>query len=120
MIDQRQMDKICDLLVNYRKAIVDVTTAAPEDRLEAAYEFACVDQMIHELLGSWVSDDAPVADSDGWIAWDGGEDCPVANGTYTEVRFRMGTVECDDTPEGWDWCNDGVGGDIVAYRVVSE
>ena len=36
MIDQRQLDKICELLVNYRKAIVDVTTAAPEERLEAA------------------------------------------------------------------------------------
>lgn len=116
MIDQSQMDKICDLLVNYRKAIVDVTTAAPADRLEAAYEFANIDQMIHELLGSWVSEEA---DSYGWIKWGGG-DCPVADGTYAEVRFRDGTVDCDSSPEYWNWSKYDGDGCIVAYRVVSE
>ncbi len=119
MIDQRQMDKICDLLVNYRKAIVDVTTAAPEDRLEAAYEFACVDQMIHELLGSWVSDEKPVAESDGWIAWNGGT-CPVPEGTITEVRFKGLNSVVDNYPEDWNWEKMDSQDCIVAYRVVSE
>lgn len=120
MIDQRQMDKICDLLVNYRKAIVDVTTAAPEDRLEAAYEFACVDQMIHELLGSWVSNESPVADKDGWIEWGGGV-CPVADGVFTEVRFSDGLTAKHRSPETWVWRhNQSKGSNIVAYRIVSD
>lgn len=119
MIDQRQLDKICELLVNYRKAIVDVTTAAPEERLEAAYEFSSIDQMIHELLGSWVSDESPVTDSDGWIEWGGGA-CPVPEGTKTEVRFKGQPNVVNSYPEDWCWLKMDNGGCIVAYRIVSE
>jgi hypothetical protein len=59
------------------------------------------------------------ADADGWIEWHGGE-CPVAPGTLTEVKFRAGYIDCDNSPEFWRWSHINDHGDIIAYRVVKE
>lgn len=70
---------------------------------------------------------APQPASDGWIKWEGGE-CPVAEGTMLDVRYRDGTVRGnipalvwadfeDDATEPY-WENDGISNDIVAYRIV--
>ncbi len=68
---------------------------------------------------------APIAAlGDGWINWYGGE-CPVAPGTVIEVRLR----EPDHCSASSDydfahptkcafWRQDGLGNDIVAYRLI--
>ncbi len=143
MITSAQADKICSLLVDYREAIVELTTAAPEDRMAAAYNFADIDRTVHGLLHSWVGTSAPESGSDvriewveasasdggsdGWIEWGGGE-CPVETGTLVDVRYRggkgCGSVPANVDSEGWRdadseyWRNDGFENDIVAYRVV--
>lgn len=60
-----------------------------------------------------------LVDPDGWVKWDGGEECPVSANAPVEVRFRG-----DDEPFGniagnYYWWHNGGSGDIVAYRVVS-
>ncbi|QDH45662.1 hypothetical protein AAM22_gp87 [Pantoea phage vB_PagM_AAM22] len=55
-----------------------------------------------------------------WIEWTGATCCPVAEGKPTEVKFRNGRTDMDDKPEFWDWNHTGVGGDIVAYRIIPE
>lgn len=66
---------------------------------------------------------APQPDADGWIPWVGGE-CPLPSGTEHFVRLRNGNqYGPDDDPESWRWSHhddDGVGDDIIAYRVVQE
>jgi hypothetical protein len=61
---------------------------------------------------------------DGWIAWYGGE-CPVEPGTAIEVRLRE-PDHCSAS-SGYDfahptkcafWRQDGLGNDIVAYRLI--
>jgi hypothetical protein len=61
--------------------------------------------------------DNTVSGAEGWIEWSGGE-CPLADNTRHEVRFRDGSIEADDEPQTWNWSEDGVEGDIIAYRVV--
>ena len=69
----------------------------------------------------------PKADADGWIEWNGGE-CPVENGLMVDIRVRDGREERNlaaNTPtEGRIpdascafWKNDGMAGDIIAYRL---
>lgn len=119
MITSKQYEELCVMIANYRDAVDALHTAAPDDKLWAAGQFATTDRELFAYVRGLTEPVKEAAGQGVWIEWRGGE-CPVADGTRTEVRFRMGTVECDETPEGWDWCNDGVGGDIVAYRVVSE
>lgn len=119
MITNKQLDRICDLLVDYRKAIVELTTAAPEDRRDAAYEFAAIDQTVHELLASWVGTEATKTADDGWIEWVGGTQ-PVEDSRCVEVRFKNGVV-AEEVACWLDWSFDfeEEDGHIVAYRVVS-
>ncbi len=127
MITSTQADQICSLLVDYRKAIVELTTAAPENRMGAAYEFAAIDKTVHELLDSWVEDSTSEGSSDGWIEWGGGE-CPVETGKRVDVRYRDGkesySLPANEESPGWRdagpdfWKNDGFGNDIIAYRIV--
>lgn len=114
MVSQAEVDKVFDLLVNYRKAIVDVTTAAPEDRLEAAYEFSAIDQMIHEVISGWVSETS----DEGWIEWGGGQS-PVEYDTPVSVRFRDGEIsKCVHHARCYRWTHENQVDDVVAYRIV--
>lgn len=61
--------------------------------------------------------DVVKADSEGWIPWDGGE-CPLPDGAGHEVKFLDGDIEEDESPETWQWGNDGSSGDIIAYRPI--
>lgn len=69
----------------------------------------------------------PKADADGWIEWNGGE-CPVENGLMVDIRVRDGreernlaanTLTKGRTPDASCafWKNDGMAGDIIAYRL---
>jgi hypothetical protein len=64
------------------------------------------------------SGQAPDADADGWIKWEGG-DCPVPNGTNVFVRFRDGhaSTSPDPRPHELRWFHLGSTSDIVAYRI---
>lgn len=53
-----------------------------------------------------------------WVAWMGGE-CPVDSGAALEVRFRDGEVVCGAECR-WSWQHNGVGSDIIAYRIIPE
>jgi len=65
-------------------------------------------------------------DANGWIEWKGGE-CPVDHGVMIDVRYRDGVVrKCmpalEPVADYHDvmhqyWQNDGVDGDIIAYRL---
>lgn len=64
------------------------------------------------------------ADAHGWITWAGGE-CPVPKGTLVDVRYRCGNCKFHGQAlmpgfgaSGAFWRNDGMGNDIIAYRVV--
>ena len=55
-------------------------------------------------------------DSDGWIAWHGGE-CPTLS--YVEVRLRSGAaVRKNCNPMELRWSHTGFAGDITHYRIV--
>lgn len=69
----------------------------------------------------------PKADADGWIEWNGGE-CPVEKGLMVDIRVRDGreernlaanTLTKGRTPDASCafWKNDGMAGDIIAYRL---
>lgn len=118
MITNKQLDRICDLLVDYRKAIVELTTAAPEDRMAAAYEFAAIDQMVHEMLASWVEPEDTAADAGGWIEWGGGKR-PVGCNEPIEIRFRNGEEHRAPPVHHYEWRHLNNWSDIIAYRVVS-
>lgn len=50
MINTREFDKLCDLAGDLVKATSAVHTAAPEDRIEAAYNFVRSDEALYEFL----------------------------------------------------------------------
>ena len=54
----------------------------------------------------------------GWVEWTGGE-CPIEQGVRVEIRFRDGEV-ITVVNHGFRWDHNGLGGDIVAYREVSD
>lgn len=69
----------------------------------------------------------PKADADGWIEWKGGE-CPVEKGLMVDIRVRDGreernlaanTLTKGRIPDASCafWKNDGMAGDIIAYRL---
>jgi len=69
----------------------------------------------------------PKADADGWIEWNGGE-CPVEKGLMVDIRVRNGreernlaanTLTKGRIPDASCafWKNDGMAGDIIAYRL---
>ena len=69
----------------------------------------------------------PMTDDDGWIEWNGGE-CPVEKGLMVDIRVRDGREERNlaaNTPTKGRipdascafWKNDGMAGDIIAYRL---
>lgn len=82
-------------------------------------------KLVADRLDTPVS--VPDAQSDGgWIAWGGGE-CPVAEGTLVDVRYRDGDEKScitalTNSPGGRDasadyWMNEGFSADIVSYRI---
>ena len=67
-----------------------------------------------------------------WIEWTGG-DCPVAKGTLVDVKYRDGRSArgvtagtewgesghvSDNGKNAEGWSHDGIGADIVAYRLA--
>jgi len=62
---------------------------------------------------------APTPDADGWIAWNGGAECPVHAKTAVEVRYRNGEFlqfVANEIPAWWRHMGDGF--DVLAYRVT--
>ena len=69
------------------------------------------------------------ADESGWIAWEGGEICPIEGDPIVEVRFRP---LFRSEPSGADihrgklsglvrrWQHHGTAGDVLAYRIVAD
>lgn len=59
-----------------------------------------------------------VVGHDGWIQWSGG-DCPVDSDTIVEVKYRKPSPLHfnNDRAGDFNWSHDGVGGDIIAYRL---
>ena len=58
---------------------------------------------------------------DPWIKWAGGE-CPVPQNTLVEVKLRCGIIKQAAPAKSYRWRHDGdgVGVDIVEYRIVIE
>lgn len=56
---------------------------------------------------------APQPDSEGWIDWKGGGECPVHEDTILDLRFNDGQEILATAADGWRW------NDIIAYRPVS-
>lgn len=60
-------------------------------------------------------------DADGWIPWEGDDECPLPDGHRCDVKHRDGEV-VTDTFAGGDgamiWSHQGFSGDIVGYRPV--
>lgn len=56
---------------------------------------------------------------DGWIYWEGG-DCPVGQNQGVEVKLRGGCGDqfYDNPASYFEWSHNGLGMDIIAYRVV--
>lgn len=88
------------------------------DDFEIIMEVNTLEELIE--ISERLSGDGDRAEGDdGWIAWNGG-DCPVADGTKTEMKFRTGVVAVDSNPEEWKWAHSGQDGDIIAYRIVKD
>lgn len=62
--------------------------------------------------------EAALAASDGWIEWHGGE-CPVDSDAIVEVKFRHPSSYQFNNDRAGDfyWPHDGLGYDIIAYRL---
>ena len=62
-------------------------------------------------------------DSDGWIPWSGGK-CPIpwAKAGEYGIRFSDGyeASNCKIDASDWDWGDDGVPNDIIAYRILTK
>lgn len=56
---------------------------------------------------------------EGWIEWNGGE-CPVGKNQGVEVKLRGGYGDqfYDNAASYFEWSHNGLGMDIIAYRVV--
>ena len=124
MITSKQYDELTELLGKYRDAVGYVHTAEPEDRIDAAYDFAEADKAIEAYVLALVDFDGiakeRAAEDDGWIEWRGGE-CPIPDRTPVEVKFRNGKTNPNHNAEAWGWqsCPElPMDHDIVAYRIV--
>jgi hypothetical protein len=126
-----------------RKAIVDI----PDDEEEPAKE--CGDeplqnphQLVEQALGNladksdgrefkelnsllgkapckWANlEIEQMPQDDGWIKWEGGE-CP-ALGKAVKYKTRSGDLLYSGAARWLSWRHEGVGHDIIAYRVVEE
>lgn len=54
---------------------------------------------------------------DGWVEWDSGPFRPANDKAYVNVRFKSGG-ESEGFVDEFYWTHPGLGGDIIAYRVV--
>lgn len=63
---------------------------------------------------------APIADTDGWTEWRGGEQ-PVPDNTLVEIRLRDG-VKNKAHAYVWNWAHDepNAAFNIVAYRILKD
>ena len=66
----------------------------------------------------------PAADAEGWVEWDFSNDAGpnLPKGALVEVKFRDGSPQTSGSEAqpayNWNWRDDGVSSDIVAYRIV--
>lgn len=101
--------------------VSDVTNPTNTDLAAALREIADTlplgSALIVRLAADRLGEPAPVGD--GWIEWDpdGPANCPVPDGTMTEVKFDDGDTATDSDPEWWDWGSLPMR-QIVAYRIV--
>lgn len=61
----------------------------------------------------------PQPDDDGWIKWEGGG-CPVAGGTFVDIKTRDGELFSDVYGTVVGWSHSFGNADICFYRIVSE
>lgn len=119
MITSKQYDELCVMIANYRDAVDALHTAAADDKLWAAGQFAAADRELSDYVKGLAEPVKEVADSDGWIEWCGGEACADPVGGLVEVKFRNGIIDKSFSHMLY-WRHDGGLADIIAYRVVSE
>lgn len=120
MITSKQYDELCVMIANYRDAVDALHTAAADDKLWAAGQFAAADRELSDYVKGLAEPVKEAADSDGWIDWNGGYDAPVGDGVAVEVMFRGGHTLVERHPEDLNWGPLASRNAIVAYRVVSE
>lgn len=117
MITSKQYEELCVMIANYRDAIDALHTAAPKDKVPAAYQFGEYDRDLFAYVRGLTE---PVADSDGWVEWSGGMR-PVAKDAVVDLKFGDGMVYKLTRAGSWTWAEHHMKKyNIVAYRVVSE
>lgn len=53
-----------------------------------------------------------------WIPWSDGE-CPIPDTVKRwEIKFRSGEISMGLTPSKYNWTHNGIGADIIAYRIL--
>lgn len=121
MITKQERIKISELIEAKQTALSELHQAdfASEIKAHAAFAYVKASDELEAYLDSLVASEDPTADKDGWIEWNGGE-CPVPEGTRTEVRFKGQDNAVDNYPEDWNWEKLDSDGCIIAYRIVSE
>lgn len=92
---------------------------------EGGVTFARVANAAHKMADAMLAARAqsaqpaePVADSDGWIKWEGGR-CPVGHAVRVEIHMRDGFREVGNAGSFY-WKDDGDTCDITAYRLARE
>ena len=74
--------------------------------------------VINDVLAATVPTTEPQKPvNDGWIPWEGGE-CPIKNIPTAEVKYRNGD-KATDKPNNFQWDDEGLSHDIIAYRIVN-
>lgn len=87
-----------------------------------AGDFAWREIAPESIVAYKIVEETPRPGPDGWIPYAGGG-CPVDGGVTVEVRLRSGqenVAEDAQAADYWGWSIYGVGGDIVAYKIVEE
>lgn len=111
-----------ELAIDHRKrgeAGVKITRDQYEAALAASKELRPYQTSTEHYTADVGAGKTASATTDGWIDWHGGE-CPVDVDTLVEVQLRNpgNYHKCMPTrADSWDWGNDGVDGDIIAYRL---
>lgn len=78
-------------------------------------------RQVLNVLDAADEDTALVADSDGWIEWNG-RYCPVPDNTKVDVIMSNGAHDYACKAGDWNWIKDrvGYGAYVAKYRIVSD
>lgn len=75
-----------------------------------------------KCIAEWDGWDVVEADTEGWIPWPGGKECPLPCNAVFDIRLRgelpVPVPASSKFPHTLRWTHDGSGGDIVAYRPI--